>query len=208
MKDPVSKYFNSLPQAQKDKLYRLEQLYKSWNNKINLVSRKDIDNFVLHHVIHALRISLITGFSPGTKILDAGTGGGFPGVPLAVIFPGLSFTLADSVGKKINALEDIREKTALHNVEAVWTRVEDINDRYDFVVSRAVAPFPELVKWTGSKILRKSRNSLPNGIIALKGGDLSKELAGFSNYKIWELKDYFEEEYFKEKKIVYMPIHS
>jgi len=204
--NPITKYFNTLPGTKKDKLNRLETLYAYWNNKINLVSRKDMDYFVLHHVIHSLSIVRMIRFSPGTRILDAGTGGGFPGIPLAVVFPECLFTLVDSVRKKITAVNDISESLNLNNVEAVWTRIENIKDKYDFVVTRAVAPFPKLVEWTGNLIRKQSFNNLANGIITLKGGDLGDELKIYPKCRIYELKDFFDEEYFEAKKIVYMPV--
>ncbi len=206
MNDPVSKYFSTLPPSQQDKLKRLEALYKEWNTRVNLVSRKDMDNFVLHHIIHSLSIYKLISFMPGTRILDAGTGGGLPGIPMAIVFPGCSFTLADSVRKKINIVNEIKQELKLDNIEARWTRVEDMQESYDFVISRAVTAFPELLMWTGKLIRRQSFNELPNGIIALKGGDLSSELAGFRNHRIWKLEEYFDEEYFREKKIVYLPV--
>jgi 16S rRNA (guanine527-N7)-methyltransferase len=202
----INKYFNTLPGTTKDKLHQLEALYSYWNDQINLVSRKDMDYFVLHHVIHSLSILKIIRFVPGTRILDAGTGGGFPGIPLAEVFPECSFTLADSVRKKITAVSDISENLALNNVKVVWTRVEDIKEKYDFIISRAVAPFPKIVKWTSKLINKPSINKLPNGIIALKGGTLSEELKNYPECRIYDLKDFFDEEYFLEKKIVYMPV--
>ncbi|MDZ7739648.1 MAG: 16S rRNA (guanine(527)-N(7))-methyltransferase RsmG [Bacteroidales bacterium] len=206
MNDPVSKYFATLPASQQDKLKRLEALYKEWNPRVNLVSRKDMDNFVLHHIIHSLSIYRLIPFLPGTKILDAGTGGGLPGIPLAIVFPECSFTLADSVRKKINIVKEIKQELELDNIEAMWTRVEEMEGSFDFVISRAVAAFPLLVKWTGRLVRRPSANDLPNGIMALKGGDLSSELAGFKHHRMWRLEDYFDEEYFRGKKIVYLPV--
>ena len=206
MDNPVNKYFSSLPDTTKDKLHRLEALYSSWNERINLVSRKDMDLFSLHHILHSLGILKIVSFEPGTQILDAGTGGGFPGIPLAVVFPECSFTLVDSVRKKITAVSDIIEKLRLNNTEAVWTRVEDIKEKFDFVVSRAVAPFPELVSWTLKHIKELSNNKLPNGLIALKGGSLPEELKNYPYCRIYDLGKFFDEEYFAEKKIVYMAV--
>lgn len=206
MNDPVLKYFGELPPSQKDKLKHLEVLYKEWNARVNLVSRKDMDNFVLHHIIHSLSIYKLTSFMPGTMILDAGTGGGLPGIPMSIVFPGCSFTLADSVKKKINIVNEIKQELKLDNIEARWTRVEDMQESFDFVISRAVTAFPLLVKWTRRMVRQPSVNELPNGIIALKGGDLSDELAGFKKYRVWRLEDYFDEEYFSEKKIVYLPV--
>jgi len=204
--NPVEKYFTSLSNDKKDKLSSLESIYSDWNSRINLVSRKDMDDFVLHHVIHSLSISRIIKFRPGTRILDAGTGGGFPGIPLAVVFPDTSFTLVDSIRKKVNAVEDIRQKLDLQNVKTMWSRIEDIKDSFDFILSRAVAPFPDLLKWTRKLIKRQSNNKLPNGIIALKGGTLEEELINYPQCQVFNIRDFFNEEYFREKRIIYMEV--
>ncbi len=206
MENLIIKYFNTFSETKKDKIYQLETLYSYWNEKVNLVSRRDMDDFVLHHVIHSLSILKVIRFVPGTRILDAGTGGGFPGIPLAVAFPECSFMLADSTRKKITAVSDIIEKLRLNNAEAIWTRVEDIKEKFDFVISRAVAPFPELVKWTAKRINDLSTNKLPNGFIALKGGNLSEELKNYPQCRIYYLSEFFNEKYFAEKKIVYMAV--
>ncbi|MEE4213872.1 MAG: 16S rRNA (guanine(527)-N(7))-methyltransferase RsmG [Bacteroidales bacterium] len=204
----IEKYFSSLYPAGKNKLVRLEAIYSEWNSKLNLVSRKDMDNFSLHHVLHSLSISRLVNFTPGSLILDAGTGGGLPGIPLAIVFPEVSFTLVDSVRKKINAVKEISATLELKNIEARWSRVEELKDEYDFVVSRAVAPFPALIRLSAGLIKRRSTNTLPNGIIALKGGDLSGELSGCKPCRIINISDFFDEEYFREKKIVYMPLEA
>lgn len=202
----IEKYFSSLSEPQYEKLNRLEEIYSSWNRKINIVSRKDISNFTLHHVIHSLSISSIIRFNPGTRIMDAGTGGGLPGIPLAIIFPDAWFTLVDSVRKKIKVVDDIVNVLKLRNVNTAWSRVEEINEKFDFVVSRAVAPLSDLVDWTAANLKKQSFNTLANGIIALKGGDLSGETGGYPECEIFELSSIFEEEYFSEKKIVYLPL--
>lgn len=206
MENLINKYFNTFSETKKDKIYQLETLYSYWNEKVNLVSRRDMDEFILHHVIHSLSILKVIRFEPGTRILDAGTGGGFPGIPLAVAFPECSFMLADSTRKKITAVSDIIEKLSLNNAEAIWTRVEDIKEKFDFVISRAVAPFPELVKWTAKRINDLSNNKLTNGLLALKGGNLSEELKNYPQCHIYSLSEFFSEEYFAEKKIVYMAV--
>ncbi len=186
-------------------LESLNRLYSDWNTRLNLISRKDMDNFTLHHIIHSLAISRFISFKAGTNVLDAGTGGGFPGIPLAIVFPECNFILADSVRKKINAVDDIKNRLGLVNVSTAWNRIEDMPGEVDFVVSRAVAPFEALFKWTSGKISRQSFNNMPNGLIILKGGDLKDELIKFPRCIILNLNEYFEEEYFSEKKIVYMP---
>lgn len=206
MDNYLSKYFHDLPVTSIDKLNCLKKLYAEWNKKINLVSRKDMDNFFLHHVLHSLSIVKIISFNRGTRILDAGTGGGLPGIPLAIVFPDCYFTLADSVRKKITAVNDIISKLDLNNAEAIWSRIENIKEKYDFAVARAVAPLPDLVKWTESLIRKKSLNELPNGLISLKGGELSGELKNYPKCRIYKLNDFFKEEYFREKKIVYIPL--
>jgi 16S rRNA (guanine527-N7)-methyltransferase len=202
----IEKYFPALPPSGKDKLIRMEAVYSEWNSKINLVSRKDMDKFTLHHVLHSLSISRFTDFSPGTRILDAGTGGGFPGIPLAIVFPEVYFTLADSIRKKINAVKEISQRLELENIDARWSRIEELKDKFDFVVSRAVAPFPELMRLSKGLIRHRSSGSVPNGLIALKGGDLSGELSNCPQSRIINISDFFDEEYFGSKKIVYMPL--
>ena len=206
MSDLISKYFSSLPAEHLHKLDKLEELYAYWNRRINLISRKDMDSFVLHHVIHSLSVGQIIRFKKNTVILDAGTGGGFPGIPLAIVFPECKFVLVDSIKKKIQVVENIADSLGLKNISTKWSRVEHLNIHVDFVVSRAVAPFPDLYKWTSVLIHNKSFNDLPNGIIALKGGDLSEELKDFPSSRIYNLRDYFEEKYFGEKKIVYLEL--
>jgi 16S rRNA (guanine527-N7)-methyltransferase len=204
--NPVNKYFNSLPDTTKEKLHQLEALYSLWNDRINLVSRKDMDSFALHHVVHSLSILKIIRFEPGTRILDAGTGGGFPGIPLAIAFPECSFTLVDSIRKKITAVSNVRDTLVLNNVETVWARIENTKEKYHFVITRAVAPFPKIIKWTAGLIKKTSINKLPNGILALKGGSLTEELKNYPECRIYNLGDFFDEEYFEEKKIVYMAV--
>lgn len=202
----IEKYFPALSPPGKDKLIRLEAVYSEWNRKLNLVSRKDMDKFALHHVLHSLSISSFIDFAPGTLVMDAGTGGGLPGIPLAVIFPEVSFTLVDSTRKKINAVKEISASLELKNIDARWSRIEEVKDKFDFVVSRAVAPFPELINLSAGLIRHRSSNKLPNGLIALKGGDLSGELIDCPGCRIINISDFFDEEYFRTKKIIYMPL--
>jgi 16S rRNA (guanine527-N7)-methyltransferase len=174
---------------------------------INVISRKDMDHFLIHHVLHSLSISKIVSFQPGTRVLDIGTGGGFPGIPLAIMFPDTEFTLLDSIGKKIKVVASVVEELSLQNVIPLCKRAEDEKGKYDFVVSRAVTDFPALVRLTSNIVARGGINSLKNGIITLKGGDLTEELVPFSNkVRIWEIKKFFSEPYFETKRIVYLPV--
>lgn len=200
----IKKYFSLDPQQERQ-YAALQNIYSSWNEKINVISRKDIENLYEHHVLHSLAIAKVIQFKNGTKILDAGTGGGFPGIPLAIMFPGTDFFLADSVGKKITVVKAVAEELALQNVHAVRTRAEDIGDTYDFVVSRAVAALPGFYSWVKDKIRKKCVNDLSNGILYLKGGDISEELKLLKvEHKVYDLYDFFTEEYFRTKKLVYL----
>ena len=202
----IRKYFPDLTEDQIEKFEKLEELYKDWNLKINVVSRKDIDELYLRHVLHSLGIAKIQEFQPGSKILDVGTGGGFPGIPLAILFPESEFHLVDSIGKKIKVVDEVSEGLGLENVTSFNQRVEEIKGNYDFIVSRAVAVMPSFVRWVKGKIAKESNHSRKNGILYLKGGDLSEELKDYRTAKIFELSDYFEEDFFDTKKVVYLPM--
>lgn len=203
--DCITKYFPELNLTQRKQFSALPELYSDWNSRINVISRKDIDNIYIHHILHSLAISKVISFAKGTQILDVGTGGGFPGIPLAILFPYCNFTLVDSIGKKITVVNEVSSSLGLQNVKGVKARAEELNGSFDFVVTRAVAPLPTLQKWVWNIIKPGGMNQLSNGIIALKGGDLKEELAPFKNrYTRWEIDDLFEEEYFKEKSIVYL----
>jgi 16S rRNA (guanine527-N7)-methyltransferase len=182
-------------------------LYRHWNEQINVISRKDIDHLYLRHVLHSLAITRFISLKPGTRVLDAGTGGGFPGIPLAICFPEVRFTLVDSIAKKIKVVQAVSDEIGLKNVETRWCRVEDIGEKFDFVVSRAVTSLPEFVKWVRKLIMPGGFNDIPNGIIYLKGGDVEDEIRPFAGKaRIQEISGYFEEEYFETKKIIYLPI--
>ncbi len=202
----IKKYFPDLTADQLKKFGQLEELYKDWNLKINVVSRKDIDELYLRHVLHSLGIAKVQAFLPEAKILDVGTGGGFPGIPLAILFPETSFHLVDSIGKKIKVVEEVVAGLDLKNVQATNSRVEEIGGNFDFIVSRAVAAMPTFVHWTRGKIAKKSRHDLKNGILYLKGGDLSEELQDYKTASIYPLSDYFEEDFFETKKVVHLPL--
>jgi len=202
----IKKYFPNLTDDQYTKFEQMEGLYKDWNLKINVVSRKDIDEIYLRHVLHSLGIAKIQEFKAGAKILDVGTGGGFPGIPLAILFPETKFHLVDSIGKKMKVVNEVVEGLNLTNVKTTNARVEEISGTYDFIVSRAVAAMPTFVHWTKGKIAKKSEHELKNGILYLKGGDLSEELKDYPKATIYNLPDYFEEEFFDTKKVVYLPL--
>ena len=202
------KYFPKLSDVQQQQFGQLYDLYCEWNSKINVVSRKDIDELYLRHVLHSLGIAKVVDFNDGTKVLDVGTGGGFPGIPLAILYPKCSFYLVDSINKKITVVKAISEAIGLQNVKATHSRVEAIDDTFDFVISRAVTSMPTFVKWVKSKINKKSNNNLKNGILYLKGGDLTEELKSFKTTTIFNLLDFFDEDFFETKKVVYLPIKN
>ncbi|TMM56161.1 16S rRNA (guanine(527)-N(7))-methyltransferase RsmG [Maribacter algarum] len=208
----VLKYFPDITEEQKEQFGQLENLYKDWNQKINVVSRKDIDELYLRHVLHSLGIAKIQQFLPGSEILDVGTGGGFPGIPLAILFPATHFTLVDSIGKKIKVVEEVVEGLGITNITPINSRVEDIstalkvtNAQFDFIVSRAVAAMPTFTHWVKGKIKKESIHERRNGILYLKGGDLSEELKDYRTAQIFDLPNFFEEEFFETKKVVYLP---
>ena len=202
----LRKYFPELTTDQISKFEKLEELYKDWNLKINVVSRKDIDELYLRHVLHSLGIAKVQKFESGSKILDVGTGGGFPGIPLAIMFPDSTFHLVDSIGKKIKVVEEVSEGLGLENVTAYNQRVEELKGSYDFIVSRAVAVMPTFVRWIKGKIAKESQHERRNGILYLKGGDLTEELKDYRTAQIFELSDYFEEDFYDTKKVVYLPM--
>lgn len=206
--EEILKYFPNISDKQKEQFAALFELYKDWNEKINVISRKDIDNLYLHHVLHSLSIAKSISFRPGTKILDFGTGGGFPGIPLAIMFPEVHFKMIDGTGKKIRVVNEVATAIGLQNIEAVHLRGEEEKGKFDFVVSRAVMPLPDLVKITKKNVAKECHNSLPNGIICLKGGSVENEMKPFRKIaEAIEITNWFSEEWFKEKYIVYVPVN-
>ena len=205
--ESVKKYFKTLTDEQLRQFAMLDELYHEWNAKINVISRKDIDNLYEHHVLHSLAIAKAVNFRAGTEILDFGTGGGFPGVPLAILFPECRFKLIDGTGKKIHVAQEVAAAIGLKNCRAEHLRGEDERGRFDFVVSRAVMPLPDLVKIVRKNISKKQQNATPNGIVCLKGGNLEAEVQPFRNIvEVTPVSNWFEEEWFKEKNVVYLPI--
>lgn len=204
--DIIFNYFPDLSKNQIEQFSKLGSLYADWNNKINVISRKDIGSLYLRHVLHSLSIAKFIEFTKGTLIVDVGTGGGFPGIPLAILFPDCKFHLVDGVKKKIRVVNAISNNLGLKNVTTESERIEDLDYKFDFVLTRAVAEMPKIIKWTKNKINSVSNNKELNGIIALKGGDLNKELYKIENKKVVAINDYFDDHYFNDKKLVYVPL--
>lgn len=202
----IQKYFTGLTEEQIEQFGQLEALYKEWNAQINVISRKDIDELYVRHVLHALAIAKVQPFTAGSRILDVGTGGGFPGIPLAILFPEVQFVLVDAIGKKIKVVEAVAESIGLTNVSAHHMRAEKVKGEFDFIVSRAVTNMPDFVKWVRKKVAKKQKHELKNGILYLKGGDLTEELKDFIRAKLFPIPDYFEEAFFETKKVVHLPL--
>lgn len=204
--DILTHYFPDLTEIQLEQFAKLEELYQDWNLKINVVSRKDIDEIYMRHVLHSLGIAKVQSFNPGSQILDVGTGGGFPGVPLAILFPEVKFHLVDSIGKKIKVVNEVVEGLELLNIKTTNDRVENITGQYDFIVSRAVAQMETFVRWVKGHVKKKSEHDRRNGILYLKGGELGEELATYTKAEIYPLSTYFKEDFFETKKVVYLPM--
>jgi 16S rRNA (guanine527-N7)-methyltransferase len=201
----IFKYFPGLSEKQKNQFASLYDLYAGWNEKINLISRKDFEFFYERHVLHSLAIAKVIQFKNGAEVMDVGTGGGLPGIPLAIFFPETKFTLVDSIGKKIKVVNNVAYSINLTNVDAFHSRAEELNGTFDFIVSRATATLEELLKWTKGKYKKTNRHTLPNGLICLKGGDLKGEVEEHKNdTEVFDIKDYFSEEFFETKKIVFV----
>lgn len=206
--EEILKYFPQISDKQKKQFAALFDLYKEWNDKINVISRKDIDNLYLHHVLHSLAIAKSVRFRPGSKILDFGTGGGFPGIPLAIMFPEVEFKMIDGTGKKIKVVNEVASAIGLENINAVHLRGEEEKGKYDFVVSRAVMPLPDLIKIVKKNISKEDHNSLPNGVLCLKGGNVEGEMRPFRKIaEAVEITNWFDEDWFKDKFVIYVPIH-
>lgn len=203
----ITKYFSNLNNNQLNKFESLFGIYSDWNSKINVISRKDLDNFYLRHVLHSMSIAKFHHFSSGTSIMDLGTGGGFPGIPLSILFPEVNFHLVDSISKKIKVVEDILKKLNLKNVEIYDDRAENINITVNFVTCRAVAPMQTLVSWVGKKVSSVHKPDKKNGLLCLKGGDIYAELKDFNELEVVDLNTYFKESFFESKKLVYLPIN-
>jgi len=202
----VFKYFPNLSEQKKNQFLLLSELYKDWNQKINVVSRKDIDELYMRHVLHSLGIAKIQMFKKGAAVIDVGTGGGFPGIPLAILHPDVEFTLVDSIGKKIKVVDEVVKGLNLNNVSTVNSRVEEVKGQFDFIVSRAVAAMPTFTHWVKGRIKKESIHPRRNGILYLKGGDLTEELKDYKTVEIFELSAFFSEDFFETKKVVYLPL--
>ncbi len=205
--EQILHYFPTLTEKQKEQFAALDELYRDWNAKINVISRKDIDNLYEHHILHSLGIAKIIRFRPGSSVLDIGTGGGFPGIPLAILFPEVKFHLLDSIGKKVKVAQAVAEAIGLENVRCSHRNVMEDKEKYDFVVSRAVMQMSDLVKLIRKNVHHEQKNSLPNGVICLKGGDIQSEMRPFKHCcEVWPLSTYFEEEFFETKKVAYVSL--
>jgi 16S rRNA (guanine527-N7)-methyltransferase len=204
--DEILKYFPNLSGLQKEQFEKLDFLYHEWNEKINVISRKDIDSLYTKHILHSLGIAKIMKFESGTYVLDVGTGGGFPGIPLAILFPETRFYLIDVIAKKIKVVQAVAEGLELKNVKAEQIRAENVKGDFDFIVSRAVTNMPDFVSWVKTKIKKQNKHELKNGILYLKGGDLTEELKDFPKATEYNLADYFEDEFFETKKVVHLPL--
>ncbi|CAI8367292.1 16S rRNA (guanine(527)-N(7))-methyltransferase RsmG [Flavobacteriaceae bacterium] len=204
--DIILKYFPEISDVQKQQFEALQGLYEDWNSKINVISRKDIQSLYLKHVLHSLSIAKVIEFLPNAKILDVGTGGGFPGIPLAILFPKTKFHLVDSIQKKIKVVAAVAHALKLENITSEHLRAEAVQGQFDFVVSRAVTTMPSFVKWVNKKVRKEQLHELSNGILYLKGGDLTEELSSFKKTSIYDLNDFFEEDFFETKKVVHLPL--
>lgn len=205
--DLILKYFPNLTERQKEQFAALPELYADWNSKINVISRKDMDNFIEHHVLHSLAIAKVMQFNSMADIMDVGTGGGFPGIPLAIMFPDANFYLVDSIGKKIKVVQSVAEQLQLTNVRAEQIRAEQVKGDFDFIVSRAVTDLSQFVGWVRGKVSHSQYHKMHNGILYLKGGDLEAELAPFhKKVRLFDISDFFEEPYFETKKVIYLPL--
>ena len=205
--DIIKSYFPELSENQLHQFEVLMRLYPEWNEKINVISRKDIDQLYEHHVLHSMAIAKLLAFKPGTRLVDIGTGGGFPGIPMAILFPECHFTLVDSIGKKIRVATEVADAIGLQNVTLLNTRMEEVKESFDFAISRAAMSLSDLVKVSRKNIAKQDRNALPNGIICLKGGDVQEEIKPFRRAAcVYNLSDWFEEDFFKTKQIIHLPI--
>jgi 16S rRNA (guanine527-N7)-methyltransferase len=204
--EAILKHFPNLTEVQKEQFQQLDALYHDWNEKINVISRKDIDALYTKHVLHSLGIAKIQSFEPGTYVLDVGTGGGFPGIPLAILFPETRFYLIDVIAKKIKVVQAVADALGLKNVKAEQIRAENVKGDFDFIVSRAVTNMPDFVSWVKTKIKKQHKHELKNGILYLKGGDLTEELKDFPKATLYDLADFFEDEFFETKKVVHLPL--
>ena len=202
--DIILKYFPDILEKQIKQFSQLQELYNEWNSQINVISRKDMENLYLKHVLHSLAIAKVISFADGTKVLDVGTGGGFPGIPLAILFPNVEFLLVDSIGKKIKVVNEVANSIGLKNLRAEHKRAEQVKGQFDFVVSRAVTRMKVFQQWVSKRISTKQNNMIFNGILYLKGGDLTKELEGIKNVNVYDISKFFEEEFFETKKVVYI----